>query len=165
MDFIDTAYSFFTPFLLIGCLLLKNNYKKYAVNVMAVVNISLIFYSVFIARQLYSLYFFTKDFNLANRSFQVNMGWFELRLGLLMLLPFIFLFKKLSAGFFLTAIILVLLWWNKVQELFINRTFSVNPFYTQVDWLFKILNYICLLVAGYALLWLLKRLPHQQAKN
>lgn len=165
MEFIDIAYSYLIPFLLFGIMVIKKNTRIYILNTIAVANISLIFYSIFIARQLYALYYISKSLPFSNNSNQFNFGWFQLRLGLLILLPIAFLFRKLSANLLITCSILVLLWWDKIQFLYKSGDTSVYGFYSGMDLLFKILNYTCLLIAGYALLWLLKRLPYQQAQN
>ncbi len=159
MDFIDTAYAFFAPVVLLCCLFFKNNNKIIAINLLAVTNILLILYSVFVARQLYALYVFGERFSTANPAYNMSVGWFEMRLILLLFLPMFFLSKKLSANIFLTLTMLLLLWWSPTQQIIVDQKFSVHPFYSWIDWLFKILNYICLLISGYALLWLLKKLP------
>jgi hypothetical protein len=165
MEFIDIAYSYLTPLLLLGILVLKKSTRKYIFNTIAFVNIALIFYSIFIARQLYALYYISKSLPFSNNRYHFNIGWLQLRLGLLMLLPVVFLFRKLSANLLITCSILVLLWWDKIQFLYKSGDTSVYGFYSGIDLLFKILNYTCLLIAGYALLWLFNRLPYQQAQN
>ena len=166
MDFIDVAYSFLIVLLLPCFWLLKKEHRKYLVNIIAVANVTLLFYSVFVARQLYALYSMMKQFNTTgNYSQHANYGWFELRLAMIILLPFLFLFKKLSANGWLALLLFILLNWSRCQQLLSPGTdflSSWSVYYSFSDLAFKILNYVSLLVGGYALLWLLKRLPFQQ---
>ncbi len=166
MDFIDVAYSFLILLLLPGFWLLNKEWKKYLINIIAVGNITLLFYSAFVSRQLYALHSMVKQFNTAgNYSLYAGFGWFELRLAMILLLPFVFLFKKLSANGWLTLLLFILLNWARCQQFLSSGTdflSSWNAYYSFSDLTFKILNYVSLLVGGYALLWLLKRLPHQQ---
>lgn len=164
MDFIDVAYSFLIILSLPCIWLLKKEYRKYLINIIAVANISLLFYSVFVARQLYALYSILKQFHNTG-STHTSYGWFELRLALIIILPFLFLFKKLSANGWLALLLFILLNWSRCQQLLSPGTdflSSWSDYYSFSDLTFKILNYLSLLVGGYALLWLLKRLPYQQ---
>jgi hypothetical protein len=166
MDFIDVTYSFLILLSLPGLWLLKKEWKIYLINIVAVGNITLLFYSVFVSRQLYALYSLVKQFNTAgNYSLHSSFGWFELRLTMIIILPFLFLFKKLSANGWLTFLIFILLNWSRCQQFLspgADFLSSWRVYYSSGDLAFKILNYLSLLVGGYALLWLLKRLPHQQ---
>ena len=166
MYFIDVAYSFLIVLLLPCFWLLKKEYRKYLINIIAVANITLLFYSVFVARQLYALYSMMKQFNnTGNYSIHSTYGWFELRLAMIIILPFLFLFKKLSANGWLTLLLLILLNWSRCQQYLSPGTdflSSWSVYYSFGDLAFKILNYLSLIVGGYALLWLLKRLPYQQ---
>jgi len=160
MEFIDTAYSFLAPFLFICFLFAKGHFKKYALNLVAVINTLLVFYSLFTARQLYALYAWESQFHLSNTPLNAySLGWVQLRLILLLLLPLFFLKKEYAANLFLTGLVVFLFWCDKLMSLYKYHDLSLHPFYSLLDWTFKILNYSCLLVAGYALLWLAKKLP------
>lgn len=166
MDFIDEAYSFLLLLSLPVFGLLKEKERKYLINIIAVANSVLLFNSVFVARQLYALRSIMKQLNATeHNSLHSGFGWFELRLLLIILLPLLFLFKKLSANGWLTLLMFVLLNWSWGQRSISSGQdfFSTWSIYgSGSDLVFNILNYLSLLVGGYALLWLLKRLPNQQ---
>jgi hypothetical protein len=142
----------------------KKDWKIYLPGFIATGNVILLFYSVFIIRQLYALHLFAREYGIPGNSVNDYPGWFELRTAAIILLPLLFLFKSLSANRWLTLLMLVLLNWTRlIAPLYHKRLFLFNIYYDS-SFLVKILNYLCLLMSGYALLWLLKRLPHQQVK-
>ena len=83
--------------------------------------------------------------------------------SIVLIIPFLFLFKKLSANLVLTVCMLALLKWDMLEKLFqkIKYNTGASSSYSNSYSTFEILNYSCLLIGIYALLFLLKRLPHQ----
>jgi len=155
MEFIGAAYIFLMPFLLAAFLLINKSRKPFVLGFISVSNILLLLHSLFLIRQLYMLYHLALSSGLNPSGYHYAIGWFEIRLLLLVLLPLLFIIKKFSSNILLTAVMLVLLCWNNIPTFF-------AVFSNEAGLLFKTLNYFCLFIAAYALLWLLKRLPHQQ---
>jgi hypothetical protein len=118
MDFIATAYSFLIPFLLLLFRILKKDWKIYLPGLIAVGNITLLFYSVFTLRQLYTFYLFVQEFGNPGRSLNGPPGWFEIRVALIIIVPFFFLFKAFSANKWLTLGMFVLLNWTRGELFF-----------------------------------------------
>ncbi len=159
MEFVDSAYRYLIPILLFILISVSNKYKIVLFRLVAVCNVLLIFHSFFVARQLYGIYRLIHVFKLQDVSYHYHFGWFDVRMGLIMLLPFLFVFKRFQKSILLTLLLLFLLWWDKTDVLL---NFEISSF--DIVLLIKILNYACLYIAAYALLWLLQRLPYQQEK-
>ena len=159
MEFIDSAYLFLQPLLLFILISVSNKWKIVVFRLVAVSNSLLTFHSFFVARQLYGIYQLLHAFRPQDVSYHYHFGWFDLRMTLIILLPFLFVFKRFQKSILLTVLMLVLLWWDKT-EIVLNVDISSFDIVTMV----KILNYGCLYIAAYALLWLLQKLPYQQEK-
>jgi hypothetical protein len=154
MEFIDTAYVILIPFIVLLSLIVKNQYKDYCINIISAANVLLILNAVFILRQFLALYYLGKrlGFDTSDKSIDLisYLGkTFYLQLAII-ILPFIFLHKKLSGNRWLTVVMLIL---------FISLYRNTFFYYLSTN-IFSWLNYFCLLIAAYALLWLLKRLPY-----
>ncbi|MBX2931355.1 MAG: hypothetical protein KF781_05345 [Chitinophagaceae bacterium] len=171
-EFIDVAYSFSIILLLIAILLVKKPYKQYINNCIAVSNQMLIFYSWYLLFQLYKLIQYILSLNLQipeeAKEKPIDISWFHIKFLLLILLPYLFLHKKIADSKVLAIIILILLQWDVAVALYqyfiMAKNISGVLFYMPYLAMFKILSYISLFIALYALLWLLKRLPNQQVK-
>ena len=156
MEFVDVAYRYLIPVFLCCLMIVKNKKRFFIAQLMAVANVLLVFHSVFVARQLYAIYQLAMLFKAKSITYHYTVGWFDVRLAIVVFLPFLFLFKKLSSHIFLTIIMAALLWWDQLL--------SWSGFdFTMIDMLLlvKIFTYACLFIAAYALLWLLKKLPYQ----
>lgn len=170
-DFIDLAYSFSILFLIIGAVFLKPKTALWFKNAIAVSNHLLILYSWYLLHQFYQLLKFIVSLNLKLDKLPkqpIQLGWYEIKFILLITLPYFCLHKKIAKSFWFSLIMLVILQWDIVSMLY-NTVFSKQAsfnilFYVPYLAEFKILNYLCLFIAVYALLWLLKRLPSQQLK-
>jgi cell division protein FtsB len=156
MEFVDVAYRYLTPVFLCCLMIVKNKKRLFIFQLIAVANVLLIFHSVFVARQLYAIYQLAMLFKAKSISYHYTVGWFDVRLALVLFLPFLFLFKKFSSHIFLTIILTALLWWDQLQS-WSGFDFSM----LDILLLIKIFTYACLFIAAYALLWLLKKLPYQ----
>lgn len=154
MQFIQVAYCTTVPFLLMALWVTRKSDKKIFLNILAVSNLLLIGYSLFLVRQLVGLYQLSQQFQVNDTAGKFTMDLPAVRLLLVIILPIFFLYKPLRHSWLLTVLILVLLYWN-------------NPVYSWNDYaLFtKIAVYLSLFSSGYALLWLLKQLPHQSRKE
>jgi len=155
MEFIDTAYLFSIPLFLLLSLIKINKYQKYCINIIATANTVLILNSFFIIRQLFGFYYLGKKLGIEyhDQSFSLIKylgNTFYIQLAII-LMPVLFLYKKLAASKWLSVIMLILLF-------SIHHSFF---FYSLSAILFHWLNYFCLMIGAYALLWLLKRLPFQ----
>jgi len=157
MEFVDSAYLFLQPLLLLTLISVSNKPKIAVFRLMAVANLLLIFHSFFVARQLYGIYRLVHAFRPQDISYHYHFGWFDVRMILIALLPFLFIFKRFQKSILLTVLMLCLLWWDKTESLF---NFDISSL--DIVILIKLLNYCCLYIAAYALLWLLRRLPYQQ---
>ena len=157
MEFIQIAYCCITPFLLIVAYLHYNEkIKQLGANLLATANVLLPFYSVFIFRQMLGLYHLAKQaadlFQTTQPTAPEGLQWFLARQVAVILLPLLFLWKKLQASIILTVILLLLLFWD--HPVTIWNTYDLG---------FKIASYFFLFCSGYALLWLLNLLPYQSS--
>lgn len=154
MQFIQVAYCTTVPLLLMALWIIHKPYRKVLLNIVAVSNCLLIGYSLFLIRQLVGLYQLSQQFQVNATADRFTIDLPAIRLLLVMILPFLFLYKPLRQSWLLTCVILVLLYWN-------NPVYSWNDY----DLFTKIPVYLSLFSSGYALLWLLKQLPHQSRKE
>jgi hypothetical protein len=170
MEFFNTAFISLAPITIILSLFLKNNYKIYSLNILAVVNLLSILCSINIAQQLYSLYQLATIMGFEiypNNKFVV--GWFEVRILLVLLLPFLFLIKKLSDSRLLSVALLCLMLFDVFKNWIKPNTegfnFTIITFSTN-NWFLQIMHYSSWFISLYALLWLIKRLPYSnEVKN
>ncbi len=170
-EFIDVAYTFSILFIIVGALFFKKETAIWFKNLLTVSNHLLILYSWYLLYQFYQLLKFILSLNIKVDKIPkqpIQLGWFEIKFILLITLPYLFLSKKLARNIVLSLAMFVILQWNVIVMLY-NSLFNQQAtldilFYMPYLAEFKILNYLCLFVAVYALLWLLKRLPSQQLK-
>lgn len=154
MQFIQVAYCTTVPLLLIMQWVTPKPYSNLLRNILAVSNFLLIGYSLFLIRQLVGLYQLSQQFQVNDTAGRFTMDLPAVRLMLVIILPVLFLYKPLRHSRPLTWVILILLYWN-------NPLYSWNDY----DLFTKIPVYLSLFSSGYALLWLLKQLPHQSRKE
>jgi hypothetical protein len=147
MEFIKIAYCITVPILL---LLSVTGWKKNSINILAITNILLIGHSVFVAKQLIGTYQLIKSFSIDYSDFLSGQQGFIIRLLAVVVLPLLSLHSFFRNNRFFSLCLVLLL-------------FTVFPSSTwnTYDLAFKILPYLCLLCSGYALLWLLNKLPYQ----
>ncbi|MFZ6024938.1 MAG: hypothetical protein ACOYVG_10865 [Bacteroidota bacterium] len=155
MAFIEPVYAFTVPFLLLFSWLGYSPYKRYAKAILAASNLIFILYSVFLINQLIDLARFGQELMRQTGIKSQDIPPFEpdayfYRLTALVLLPWLFLIRPVRNTPWLSIIIFMVI--------AAGGTGSWNYF----DLVFKILNYISLLCAVYALLWLVKELPFQR---
>ncbi len=169
MPFVDTAYGYLVLICLLAIVFEKNKEKLYSKSLLAAINISLIFFVFYQCYDYYQLYKMAEMFGVSI-SFKGMLKlmstnkWEALKNIAVLIIPFIFLFKKLSANIVLTVIMLVLLKWQILEKWYQKIAYPniVYSTYKNEFTTFQILNYGCLLIAIYAFLFLLKRLPHQR---
>lgn len=154
MQFIQVAYCTTVPLLLITQWVTPKPYSNLLRNILAVSNFLLIGYSLFLIRQLVGLYQLSQQFQVNDTAGRFTMDLPAVRLMFVIILPVLFLYKPLRHSRPLTWVILILLYWN-------NPLYSWNDY----DLFTKIPVYLSLFSSGYALLWLLKQLPHQSRKE
>ena len=149
MSFIQIAYCITVPvFLLLSLFPL---YRHFFMNLLVVSNLLLVGYSILLIRQLYGLYQFAKQLGFDTSSMRGSVDIIEIaRMVLVILLPFFSLIAWFQRNRIFSIVLLLLLWWS-------NPAHTWNTF----DLFSKIPAYFCLLCSGYALLWLLKKLPYQ----
>jgi len=172
MEFFDTVYVWLAPILILLSFFAKSK-KIYVLNVLAVVNVLLIFHSIFIIRQFYAFIQMALQMDVKPGPNQkIEIGWNEVKLWLIILLPFFFLIKRISANTLLSLFMLFLLLsdWFKLYLISLKSNWSMfesHNFYVYNLWL-KIMHYTSWLVFVYALFWFIKKLPSQhklQSKN
>jgi hypothetical protein len=167
-SFIDTAYSITILLVLIAFFISKGQWKKYCSNMVATANTLLIFYSIYLIKSLAELIRFVLSFNIKppKNLPPVQIGWFEIRFLLLMLVPYFFISKKLAKSRIIALLMLILLQWGLLQDIykifFTKETTLSFLFYMPYNVELKTLHFISLFIGTYALLWLLKRLPSQR---
>lgn len=170
-QFIDIGYAFSILFLIVLALFTKKQASIYFKNCIAVSNHLLILYSWYLLYQFYQIIKFILSLNLKIDKVPkqpIEISWFQIKFLLLVTLPYLFLLKKLSKNYVLSIVMLVLLQWD-FFVIFYNGFIKGEEssgilFYIPYLADLKILNYSCLFITVYALLWLLKRLPSQQVK-
>jgi len=171
MNFLDIIYSCLLPVLLLMVLLASKPYQPFAKSILAAANTTLIVFFFIRCYQLYNLYkiitMFGVDISLKGllRLLSTNIGE-TVRNVLMLLIPLLFLFKKLSSNVLLSMVMLIVLrwdywvyWLSKFSRDYVSSSWSY--YFDTASLVFAILNYCSLLIGSYALLWLLKRLPHQ----
>lgn len=170
-QFIDIGYAFSILFLIVFALISKKQISIYLKNCIVVSNHLLILFSWYLLYQFYQIIQFILSLNLKMDKVPkqpIEISWFQIKFLLIVTLPYLFLFKKLSKNYVLSVAMLILLQWDFFAMLYNSfikgEENSGILFYIPYLADLKILNYICLFIAVYALLWLLKRLPSQQVK-
>lgn len=154
MQFIQVAYCTTVPLLLIALWIIRKPSRKILLNILAVSNFLLIGYSLFLIRQLVGLYQLSQQFQVNDGARIATLDIPTVRLLLIVMLPLLFFSKLLRKSRLLTLVLVVLLYWN-------NPVHSWNDY----DLFTKIPVYLSLFSSAYALLWLLKQLPHQSRKE
>ncbi len=148
-EFIFGSYILLFPVLLIAAQILPFIYKEVVINLRATIQVSLIVYSFFLIRQLIGLYQLTRLFKM-NHTEREYFGTSMVEMLLIIILPFLFVNKKIRNGYFVGLILWFVLSYAQMQKGLIflgGGIFFVNA----------ILFYLSLLTAIYALLWLLKK--------
>ena len=148
MEFIQIAYCVTVPVLLL--LSWFGSRKDFFMNVLAVSNMLMMGYSYFLIRQLIGFYQLSKQFHIEHKKADELLDLSMVRLLLVIVLPFLSLVPRINKIHLFSIVLVTLLFWN-------NPVFSWNTYYLFT----KIPMYSCLLCSGYALFWLLKKLPYQ----
>ena len=170
MPFINIAYSYLVLLLVLLVLLGKDAIKKYSQSMLAAVNTSLIFFAIYRCYNYYQLYQMAEMFGVSI-TFKgilklMNANKFEaLKNIAVLIIPFLFLFKKLSANLILSICMIGLIKWDLFEKIYQKVRYNVvaSSSYHNTYSVFQFLNFGCLLIGIYALLFLLKKLPHQIA--
>ncbi len=168
MPFVDIAYGYLALLLIMLILLGKDAIKKYSKSLLATINTSLLFFVIYQCYNYYQLYQMAEmfgvsiTFNGLLKLMSTNKLEAFKNIAVL-IIPFVFLFKKLSANLILTVCMLALIKWDLIEKLYQKIKYNVGASnnYSNTYSTFQLLNYGCLLIGIYALLFLLKRLPHQ----
>ncbi|MDB5210333.1 MAG: hypothetical protein JWQ30_1160 [Sediminibacterium sp.] len=150
MEFIQVAYCVTVPFLFLLTWIGAQSSRHFFVNTIAVSNILLIGYSIFLFQQLLGYYHLAKALHIDYMKLAHGMGSIIIRSTLIIVLPFLSLIRVVQKSRLFCLILLALLYWN-------SPVFTWNTY----DLFAKIAGYFCLLCSGYALLWLLNKLPYQ----
>lgn len=153
MEFIKIAYCVTIPLLLLFIWTGKSIWKNYAVNLLSVSNILLMGNSVFLIRQLLGAYQLGKQFSKEYTHISDLADGFMIRVLLVIFLPILTLNSHFRKSQIFSLVLVALLFW----------TFPVYSWNTY-NLLFKIPCYLCLLCSGYALGWLLNKLPYQSSE-
>ena len=167
MEFFNTAYIWLAPILIFISFFVKDNRKKFALNCLAVINVLLIFHSVFIIRQFYAFIQMALELNVKpDPNQKLEIGWSEIKLWLTILLPFFFLIKKISANRILSIFMVFLLVndWLKLYLISLKSNWSIfegHNFYVY-NLSLKIMHYASWIIFMYALFWFVKKLPSQR---
>ncbi len=150
MEFFQVAYCVTVPVLLLLLWFGKKPVSGLGKNAIAISNLLLIGYSVFLFRQMIGFYYLVKEFGELPTKMDQPIEWASIRLLLLMVLPFLSIIGPVRRNVFFTLFLLVLLYQNCPLH-------TWNTF----DLCLKIPVYISSFFTAYALLWLLKKLPYQ----
>jgi hypothetical protein len=150
MEFIKIAYCVTVPLLLIFTLVNHTSFQKCSNNLIAISNILLIGNSIFFAKQLIGGIRLMQSLHIDYTHIFSEQHGLMIRAVLVILLPLLSLHRFFRKNRIFTIVLLVLL-------------YSVFPFssWNTYDLVIKIAMYLCMLCSGYALLWLLNKLPYQ----
>lgn len=158
MAFIEIAFAVTAPFLILLSWWKQFPYRAYAKALLAATCLITIGYAVFLVQQLIDMAQLAQE--LIKQSGMkiedlppVEPDAFFYRLMSMIILPWLFLIRKCRNTPWLAIILLVVI--------FSGGTGSWNYY----DLLFKVLHYLSLLCAVYALLWLLRELPFQKRRK
>lgn len=155
MAFIEMAFAVTAPLLLLLSWWKKFRYHTYAKALLAASCLIMIAYSVFLVNQLITMAQLAQELIKQSGMKMEAIPPFEpdaffYRLMSMIILPWLFLIRKCRNTPWLAIVLLVVI--------YTGGTGSWNHY----DLLFKVLQYLCLLCAVYALLWLLRELPFQR---
>ncbi|MBC7651830.1 MAG: hypothetical protein H7101_08780, partial [Deinococcales bacterium] len=150
MPFVDTAYGYLALICLLAIALEKNKEKLYGKSLLATINVSLIFYVIYQCYDYYQFYKMAEMFGVSISfkgllKLMSTNKWEAFKNIAVLIIPFVFLFQKLSANIILTIAMLVLIkwpifekWYQKIAYSNISYSTYKNEFTT-----FQILNYGC----------------------
>lgn len=165
MEFVEVGYAYLVPLILLSSLIIGEHYRGYLQNILSAVNVSMLFFVVFACREYFGLYQLAKafGFNLSAKGllllFSTNIP-FVLKCTTTLLLPLLFLNKKLSYSPILSIVLVVLLWWDVLFAFFNHQTINlIGSNYLPLK--FRLLKYISLLIGVYGFLWLTKRIKSE----
>lgn len=164
MDFFDIGFIIFVPLLLL-LICLNNTNRKFYCQVLAVINIMLLFNSWLVAKQLYNLYVMAKFLSVQPDTLNISIGWHELRLILIVVLPLLFLIKPLIANKWLSAVMFFLLSYTGIVYIIDGLT-KKNEFYFSYfsisNFWFQLMNYCCWVIVVFVILRYFNYLPYSQ---
>jgi hypothetical protein len=149
MAFIQIAYCISVPFFLLLSWFSKS--RHFFMNLLAVSNLLLMGYAFFLVKQLAGWYRLARQLPIDHAKLDAYVSTTDkVRLSLIVLLPFLGFIKTVQKNRIYSIALLSLVYWN-------------NPvsYWNTYDLFNKIAVYFCLLCSGYALLWLLNKLPYQ----
>ncbi len=155
MAFIEMAFAITAPFLILFSWWKKFRYRAYAKAILSASCLIMIVYTIYLLQQLVRMAQLAQEW-IKQAGIKMNElppfepDAFFYRLMGMIILPWLFLIRKCRNTPWLAMILLGII--------YSGGTGSWNDF----DLLFKVLNYLSLLCAVYALLWLLRELPFQR---
>lgn len=155
MAFIEIAFAVTAPILILLSWWKQFRYHRYAKSVLSATCLITIAYAVYLVQQLVKMAQLAQELIKQSGMKMDNLPPFEpdaffYRLMCMIILPWLFLIRKCRNTPWLAIILL--------SVIYTGGTGSWN----QYDLVFKVLQYLCLLCAVYALLWLLRELPFQK---
>lgn len=150
LEFIKTAFCAGIPLLLLLSRFGTTFTCRVSANLLAVFNVLLIGHSIFLSRQLIAVYLLTRTMGDHPGPFLQDNNWLIIRLGLIVVLPLLTIWRDIRNSPWFSVIMLLLLLW-------VFPPWTWNLFDLPV----KLASFFCLVCSAYALLWLLKRLPNQ----
>jgi hypothetical protein len=163
MIWFDYFYLLFAPLVLILSFVLNKKYKVYAKSVLAVINVLLIFHSIYIIRQFVAFYQLAVQLNVPLHTNQpIEIGWQQIKDWLIILLPFLFLVKPLMANRWLSVGLIFLLkynfWVYNFTHLSSPQSWYVDT-YLPYNFPLYLIHYIAWFCTIFSFLWLIKYLP------
>ena len=166
MQFFSTVFVFLLPIFLLSFYNIGKNYKLILSNTLAVINLLMILYSFFLLKQFHFFYKLAEMMGVkVFPDVFIPITFQVVRIILIVIIPFLFLFKKFIANKILSIVYFVLLIWDFVKEKIYtsssNSTIAIINFPTK-NIAFYSMYYFSWMALFFALLWFLKRLPSQQ---
>lgn len=158
MAFIEMAFAVTAPLLILLSWWKQFRYHTYAKAILSATCMVTIAYSVFLIQQLIHMAQLAQELIKQSGMKIDDLPPFEpdpffYRLMAMIILPWLFLIRKCRNTPWLANVLLFVIY------------FGGTGSWNQYDLVFKVLQYISLLCAVYALLWLLRELPFQKRKR
>ncbi len=165
MQFFNTAFVILTTIIIISLFFVHTKNRIILYNILATLNILLFCSTYFLLNYLHGFKLFAEDMGINVYKVLLNdIGWEHIRIISLILLPFLFLFKRFATNKLLVFIIIFLLLSDIIIK-FITSTTASFSFTLVAFSLDKILlnsiHYFSWFVVVFAILFFLKKLPSQ----
>lgn len=169
MQFFYTTFIILSSILIILLFFVQEKSRIILLNIFATINILLICSSFLLLRYLSGFKQMAEFIGIdVYEALFSTITWEHVRITLIVFLPFLFLFKKLSSSIFLSVVMIFLLLSDLILNLILPNPIGFN--FTLINFIFgriilNFIHYFSWVVFVFALLYFAKRLPSQLINN